>query len=1047
MGRLGPGLWVRAAFAWVFFFAAGNLLIRAQLTTAAVSGNARDASGAVVPGATVTVKNTDTGMLRTLITDDEGRYLATQLPLGHYEVAIELVGFQREVRSGIQLSVGREAIVDFALKVGEVTETVTISSEAALVETTTSSLSGLVDDRQIRALPLNGRSLESLAALEPGVTLARGQAGQNQFNIGGARANQSKYLLDGSDIVSVGGVTPGSVAGVLLGVEAIREFKVLVNNFSAEFSGGSGGVVSAVTRSGTNEFHGSAFEFVRNSALDARNFFDARGAPPPFKRHQFGFSLGGPIRKDQTFFFVNYEGLRDRLTNTAISNVPTAQARQGILPRSQVTVNSASASYLKLVPLPNGRDLGDGTGEFIGEQKIPADDNYFMLRIDQNFSAKDSLYARYSFDDATKNQTFVPLVLGRLDESRRQYFTLEETRIFSPRVLNSLRLGYNRSAAGGACYHLIDIPSSLNLVPGKRFGTGGGFNMTTFGFIGLTACAIPAQLDRYNVYELAESVTWNTGRHSFKTGALVKNIRDNNTNSATESGEYTFNTLESFLTGRPTLFRVPFPDADASRSWRQTLYGFYVQDDFKLKVNLTLNLGLRYEFVTGPLEAHGRSARLLKRLDAATTVLGLRAFVETSKTDFAPRVGFAWDPSGKGKMSFRGGFGLFFEPVMPYMYAGAAAAGVRQPPFFRRANLPNPPFPNAYAVIANSPADTALNNLSPTATPYAMQFNLNLQRELAQGLVLSLGYLGSRGVHLLRGADQNSAVPVVQADGRKFFPAGSPRRNPFIGEHINSTTDAHSWHHGMVVSARKRLSGGNQFQLSYTLAKTTDNSSQKSGPDNLNSSRNTMDPDDLNRDHSVSAISVAQNLVLNYTYGLPLGRGRRFAKNLPTFAGKLVSGWQVNGITTIASGIPINMELGFNAARDATVRAIGFHQRPDLAPGRSNNPVLGGPDKYMDAGSFRVPAPGYYGNLGRNTVIGPSFVNFDFGLFKGTSIHEGKELEFRAEIFNLANHANFNIPAHVIFNDFSGVPVGSFGRITSTINTSRQIQFGLKFSF
>ncbi|MBI3940703.1 MAG: TonB-dependent receptor [Acidobacteria bacterium] len=1045
MGRLVRRFSPLPLFALVFLFAAGNPWILAQLTTAAVSGNTRDSSGGVVPGATVTVKNTDTGLVRTAITDDQGRYHLLQLPLGNYEVAVELVGFQREIRSGIQLTVGREAVVDFVLKVGEVTETVTVSSEAALIETTTSSLSGLVDDRQIRDLPLNGRSLEQLAALQPGVTLARGSDTPGRFNIGGSRIYQTKYLLDGSDIVPSGGGAPGSVAGVFLGVEAIREFRVLVNNFSAEFTG-SGGVLSAVTRSGTNEFHGAAFEFHRNSALDARNFFDPGRKPPAFKRHQFGFSLGGPIRKDQTFFFVNYEGFRERLTNTVISNVPTALARQGGLPRSRIVVNPAIEPYLKFVPLPNGRDNGDGTGEFIGSQRTPADDNYFMVRIDQNFSSKDSLYARYTFDNASKPLPANPGILQQVRQSRDQYFMLEETRIFSPSVLNTLRVAANRTVTKSFCEQLVPIPSNLDLVPGRAFGTGGGFDMTAFGFTGLTLCATTApQFNFNNLYELAENITWNAGRHSIKTGLLVRNVRLNITNWASYSGEYTFNSLEAFLLGQPNLFRATFPDADATRSWRQTLYGFYVQDDLKPTPHLTLNAGLRYEFTTGPIEAHGRSARLLNILDPATTVLGRKPFVETSKTDFGPRVGFAWDPSGSGKLSLRGGFGVFFEQVMANTYAGIE--GVRQPPFFRRANLTSPPFPNAFQIIERFPAENTVNTFSPTASPYTMQFNLNVQRELAQGLVLSVAYMGSRGVHLHRGADQNSAVPVIQADGRKFFPANSQRRNPFFGETIHIMTDAQSWYHGMVVSARKRLSGGNQFQISYTMAKATDESSTKSAPEGRNTSRNTMDPEDLKRDHSLSGNHVGHNLVVNYTYGLPLGRGRRLASNLPVFADKLVGGWQINGIMTTASGIPLNVELGFNAARNAQVRAIGFHQRPDLVAGRSNNPVLGGPDKYMDPGSFSVPVAGYYGNLGRNTLLGPSFVNFDLALVKNTSIRENKQVEFRAEMFNLMNHANFGVPAHVIFNNFSGVPLGSFGRITTTVTTARQIQFGLKISF
>ncbi|MBI3940367.1 MAG: TonB-dependent receptor, partial [Acidobacteria bacterium] len=671
------------------FLASSHALILAQITTATISGTAKDATGAVLPGATVTVRNTETGLVRISITDDEGRYRATLLPVGSYQVEIELAGFQREIRSGIQLTMGREAIVDLTLKVGEVTESVTVSSEAPLVETTSSSLGGLIDDRQIRNMPLNGRSIGQLTALEVGVTISRASTTpESSFNIGGARRYQTKILMDNSDISSLNNEMPTSVAGVFLGVEAVREFKVQVNNFSSEF-GGSGGVVSAVTRSGTNAFHGSLLEFHRNSAFDARNFFNPQGAPPPFKRNQFGASLGGPIKKDKMFFFVNYEGLRDRENNFTINNVPTELAKQGILPPNRtVQVHSNIKPYLALLPPPNGRDNGDGTGEYVASVKTPANDDFFMARIDYNFSTKDSLYSRYSIDDAIKSTPTNPATINRVNRSRSQYFVLEETRILTPTLLNAFHVGFNRSGGSGPCEQLVSIPSSLDLIPGRPFATSGGFLMNALNITALVGCNTALRTDAFNVYEYGDNVSWNKGRHSLKSGLLVKNLRYHVTNYTEYGGVYTFTTMERLLTGRPNAFRSVFPDTDATRSWRQTLYGFFVQEDFQVKRNLTFNLGLRYEFTTSPIEVHGRSARLLRPSDPGPTVLGRGAYVETSKKDFAPRLGFAWDPKGSGKLSIRGGFGIFFEPLMPYAYG--YSPGVRMAPFFRRASISNP---------------------------------------------------------------------------------------------------------------------------------------------------------------------------------------------------------------------------------------------------------------------------------------------------------------------------------------------------------------------
>ncbi|MBI2816805.1 MAG: TonB-dependent receptor [Acidobacteria bacterium] len=1026
---------------------------KAQVTTATISGTVRDETGAVLPAVNVTIKNLNTGIARTMVTDDRGRYNAPNLLLGNYEVQAELSGFQTAVRSGITLTVGQEAIVDFTTKVGSVTEKIVVTGEAPIVETTTATVAGLVESRQIQDLPLNGRSFADLAVLQPGVTLSRSgskgfMAGNVQkISIAGARNTSSSFLLDGTDIKDVWGSTPGSVTGVSLGVDTVREFKVLVNSYSAEYGGNGGGVITSITRSGTNELHGSAFEFLRNSALDARNFFDrdarnptVRSQPPQFKRNQFGATVGGPIRTDKTFFFGSYEGLRERLTTTGFQNVPTALAREGILPAGRVEINQAVVPYLNLIPLPiPNSDNRDGTGEFSAQVNTPADENYFMVRIDHNISENDFFFGRYTFDNGTKNNPEILGIRSVNDRSRNQYLTLEETRIFSPALLNVFRFAYNRSLGENDCVVRVSLPSSLELVPGRPFVCGGGLILPS-GIVGLGASGSIPRLNAYNLYQGADNLTINKGTHSIKTGFQIKNIRANTAAWQSQAGMYTFTNLANFLTGRANNFIAAFPDASPVRSWRQTVYGFYLQDEFRWRPTVTLNFGLREEFVTGPVEVHGRAARFVHPLDGNSTIFGTQALYPTDKDLLEPRIGLSWDVFGNGKTSLRGGFGTFHDLLLPWLYA--TVGGARVPPFFERAQIASPPFPNAYALLDRRLSLKQIEDINPDRTPTTLQYNFTLQREILPNLMLMAGYIGSRGSHLVSAVDWNKAIPVTLSGGRKFFPEGSTNRNPLITEHATSLTNASSSYNAMIISVNKRFSKGFQFQGNYTFSKAIDETSQQFAPEVQSVSRQAMDPDDLHRDKSLSAYDVRHNFLFNYSWDLPFGSG------LSGLPGAIVGGWQLNGIISLAAGHPVNVEEGFVRSRSSsTIGIAGAHERPDLVPGKSNNPVLGNPDQWMDAASFKLQDAGFYGNLGRNTVIGPGLANVDLSLFKNINVAGEKTLQFRAEFFNLFNHANFSSPSRVVFTDTSGRPRGDFGRIRSTVTTSRQVQFALKLLF
>jgi hypothetical protein len=744
--------------------------------------------------------------------------------------------------------------------------------------------------------------------------------------------------------------------------------------------------------------------------------------------------------------------------------MPSARIRQFAHP----TV----AGYVNLLPLPAPGALEgtDGTAEYVGQVREPVDEDYFMVRGDHSFSPSDSLFGRYTFDDANKFTPNIPNTLALADRSRNQYITVEENHIFSPSWLSVFRAGYNRSVSEEACPRLIDIPSSLDLIPGRPFASSGGITPGS-GISGISNCGTSPQGNWYNLLEGSMDMTFIRSSHSLKAGIIGKNIRVNKRGEANQSGSYTFTSLFNFLGisnlngtplaagPTPSLFTGQLPlDANTSRSWRQELYGIYLQDEWKATPQLTLNLGLRYETVTAPSEAYGRGSSLLNpQSDSAVRVFGKDPFLPNlSKKNFTPRIGFAYDPTGSGRTAIRGGFGMFYDQILPSTYQIAV---LRNPPFYVRASINTPPWPNAYQLLVAGidPGSQALNNFTPDHTPRTMQYNFGVQHQFAGSWVVNTLYLGSRGVHLISARDANSALPQIQSDGRYFFPATAVRRNPNFGEIVNYTTDGSSSYNSFGIGVNKRFAQGFQMQMSYNWSKLIDNTSGQYAPETASGSRSLMNPDDPSADRSLSAQHVGQNFVSNVSYDLPFGAGSS------GIVGQIIRGWQLNGIVTRSSGAPVNLELGLNQARNAQVLGTGFQQRPDLLPGQSNNPTdgtsagcpgfaagtpLGTPDLWVDPCAFRLPEPGYFGNLGRNTVIGPALTNVDFSILKRFDLpREGMSLQWRTEIFNLFNHANFFSPNRTIFSTANGVPRSDFGQIRSTRTTARQIQFGLKLLF
>ncbi|HEU0124488.1 MAG TPA: TonB-dependent receptor [Bryobacteraceae bacterium] len=1005
----------------------------AQPTTAELAGVASDATGAVISHVALTLTHPATGAQRTAQTDAQGAYRFLRLAPGSYELTTAVSGFRPERKTGIVLTVGQQAVLNLRLEVATVNTEAVVSAGAVLIDLQNTALSDVMDPKAIRELPLNGRDFAQLALLEPGVTPSRRTSDSGgpgtKLVINGNRPSQVSFVLDGSDINDANNNTPGSAAGVLLGVDTLEEFRVNTNAYSAAYGRSAGGVITAVTKSGTNRLHGSVFEFVRNSAFDAKNFFDAPSSPiPPFRRNQFGVEVDGPIVKNRTFFLASYEGLRQRLGVTSRTVVPDANARLGIFPNgTRVTVNPAVPAYLALVPLPNDRDFGDGTGEYVAAASQATDENFFVGRIDHRFSDRTSIFGRFTWDRANVAIPDGLRFVQAETKSENRYFTVEGTRILTERLVNTTRFSLNQSNSDGVNNFLRTPDPSLSFFPGRPFG-----QISVTGFFSLGPSRFGPSFSEQRLFQFSNDLSWVKGRHSLKFGFDHRFYQLPTSRPQSPYGFYQFNGLVDFLQARPASVELTLPDSQINRDWRQSMTAFFVQDDIRVNRRLSLNLGLRYERVSVPEEVNGLSSNFRDVLNDKAPTVG-PMFTNPSNRNFAPRVGFAWDPTGSGKTSVRGGFGVFFDPVWTDFYANA---GNRLAPFYTLGSIRNPTFPRAETLVGNPAFVLGRQDVLVyhPSNPYTMQYNFTVQRQLASTTALTVSYAGQRGVHLARFVDGNQAIPQILSDGRKFFPENSVTRNPNLTGVRYKVTDGQSVYNALQTSLQHRLRGGMLIRLNYNFARTIDDGSvtvTQGGDNDL-----PQDPDSRKAERGLSNYDVRHYFSAFWNWDLPKAPG------LPKWLG---AGWQWNTISTFSAGNPFSVVVGYDRAR-ARFQAGTSPQRPDLVAGRSTNPILGGPDRYFDPSAFALPAAGFFGNLGRNTLIGPGLAMVDMSVNKRFQLTERVGVQFRTEMFNSLNRPNFSIPtARTVFT--STGPVGSAGRITTTQTSARQLQFGLKLTF
>jgi hypothetical protein len=1009
-------------------------------TAATLTGTIADASGGALPGVHLSLRNAGTGLIRTATSGTDGRFVFAGIPAGTYELRAELSGFRTVVRQGLAVSVAQSLSVPLVMEIGGLEQTVTVSGGAAAVNTETSELSFLVGEQAIETLPLNGRNFTDLALLQPGVLPYASRDGGSVvahglgMSVNGQDYRSNVYLLDGTLQNDFTNGPAGSAAGTALGMDAIREFRVQSNAYGAEFGRNYGGQINVLTKSGTNTLRGSAFEFHRNDALDARNYFDTE-EKPDFTRNQFGGSLGGPLQQDQLFYFAAFEGLRERLGKTITSFVPDTGARNGVLPDGPVTISDVIRPYLAAIPLPTGPAFGSGLAPhaFGFEQKL--DQTFVQGRVDFQAGAAHQFFTRHTYDEGEQRLPTDYPAFPRSFISSNQFFTAEYRNVRSERTLQTARFGYSRTRIGQNVEANLasplppfvagrDLVGDIDIGGMQRFGPQTSANLRL------------AQ----NVYSGQYDVTHTRGRHLFKAGGLVERYRDFMTNPTFSLGIYAFANVRAFLENRPLRFVGLPPEGDINRDWPWTMVGVYAQDTISLSRRLTLNAGLRYETMTMPVDTAGRDSALVNLTDTAPTVG--RLYEGPGRANVSPRAGLAWDVFGDGSTSVRGGYGLYYGTTVQQNLI----VTVTNPPSTPRFVIPNPTFPSP-------PFERGIGNtIRPMQwdleSPRLHVWNVNVQRALPGAIIATLGYAASRGTHLYRNTDVNIPVPAAGPEGRPFFAAGLPRPNRSFGTIELKSSDGDSWYRALLLELRRTWQGGLSLQSSYTWSRTEDTTQASTFFSDSTNGTTVAFPEvipDYNK--GPADWDTPHSLVMNLTWDIP------FARNLTGMPRALFNGWQVSAIANVRSGQPLTAFVQNNWSRSQWSPSIAPTtglDRPDLAPGRTpESAVLGRPDQWFDPSAFVLQPQGTLGNSARGAFRGPNLRTVDVAAVRRIPFGAAARAELRFEVFNLFNRANFGNPTLVAYAGVAQneAPLASFGRIRSTVTSSRQMQLGVRIAF
>lgn len=1039
----------------------------AQAVGGTIAGDVIDPTNATVEHASVVIRNQETGAERVLTTDRDGAFSAPSIPVGVYTVSIAHDGFAPLKRTGIALTVGQSIHLHLQLPVGSVEQSVTVEDTPASVEVSTLQTQGLVNERQVKELPLNGRSFDQLLQLNPasisyttqrsgGVGTSNSSVG-NMFSISGRRPQDNLFLLNGIEYTgaSLINVTPGGTSGQLLGVEAVREFNVVSDTYGANYGKRAGAQVSIITASGTDRFHGSLYEFFRNSTLDARNYFD-QAQIAPFQRNDFGAAAGGPLRHDKLFAFANYEGYRQRLGLSDLTFVPDAASRATAVPSVQ--------PLLSLWPVGT-KELGQGIAEAFSNPIQHVREDFGTTRIDSNLTQNDLLFAVFTIDDSDATTPSANPDSSIYERLREQVASVQEQHVFSPSLLNTFRFGYSRAQFSFASIVAGSVPGWVTGAPVGAIVISGSTASNGASQITLAGANTGSNNNTArNLFTVDDHIFWTRGHHQVEAGVWLQRLQSNDFLAQDQFGQASFSTLSTFLSG--TVAKYTIVPAPTELGWRALFGAAFIEDAWKATPRLELRAGFRFESSNGWNEAHGHASNYGFTSGVINTdpAIGSSALTDNRATFLPePRVGLAYDLFGNGKSAFKASFGVHralldtldyrldqtapFNSTLSYSTGKTKTVSVSDLPSLSTASAKD--------------GQVSPSGIQPDIqTPTVLAWTARLEQEIAPRTTLTLGYIGSHGYHQILSEDLNTPSAVVcpnpacvatLAPDTVYYPS-STLANPKLANTTSWVSQGVSSYNALEVDLRKQYANGLAFRGVYTWSRNLDDGSAWNTSVSSNTPAFVAFPANPKLDYGLAATNISHAGAINGTWDLPLGAGHRVFANASHSGQQLIGGWSLSGIATLQSGFPFSPQLGYNPTGNGDSRNP---VRPDAIPGFHGKLYPRTANQWFDPSAFTTPYPGAVGDAGRDSLTGPGLADADFSLVKNAVVYERLRAQFRVEYFNIFNRTNFTTPNPIVFSNgptpskIATAPVLSptAGVETATATTSRQLQFALKLLF